>query len=70
MSEHATTAPAVRLGEQAVRQPARVAEGKPAELVAEEDGKDWPLAAIFFSAVLGLYAAVAGALYLLVTSLT
>jgi hypothetical protein len=35
-----------------------------------EDGKDWPLAAVFFTAVAGLYAAVAGAIYWLGTSVS
>jgi hypothetical protein len=35
-----------------------------------EDRKDWPLAAVFFTAVAGLYAAAAGAIYGLVTSVS
>ena len=58
MSDHATTASAAPLVERTER------EREPAE-----GGLDWPVAAALSVCVLGLYAVIGVALYLLITSL-
>jgi hypothetical protein len=59
MSDHATTAPAAPFVERSER------DREPAE-----GGLDWPVAAALSVSVLGLYALIAAALYLLTTRLT
>jgi hypothetical protein len=59
MSDHATTASATQFVERTER------EREPAE-----GGFDWPVAAALSACVLGLYAVIGSALYLLITSLT
>jgi hypothetical protein len=61
MSEHASVVRAPAVVETAQQHRSAAIGG---------DGKRWPLAAVFFTAVAGLYAAVAGAIYLLVTSVS
>ena len=58
MTEHATAAPAAPFVEPSERERQR-----------DEGGMDWPLAVALSATVLLLYAALGGALYLLVTSL-
>jgi hypothetical protein len=59
MTEHVTTAPAAPFAEPSERDRQR-----------DEGGMDWPLAAALSATVLILYAALGGAVYLLVTSLS